>query len=115
MLALVWPSGCTLITYLAAQLARIGVRIALGATRAHVLRLVLGDGALPVVVGTTIGVAGALALGRVLESQLFGVTPVDPVTYLAAPLVLAAVALLAGWLPARRALRTDPVRALRVE
>jgi len=105
-----------LIAYLAAQRTReIGVRIALGATRAHVLRLVLGDGALPVVVGTTLGVAGALALGRVLESQLFGVTPVDPVTYLAAPLVLAAVALLAGWLPARRALRTDPVRALRVE
>ena len=105
-----------LITYLAAQRTReIGVRIALGATRAHVLRLVLGDGALPVVVGTTLGVAGALALGRVLESQLFGVTPVDPVTYLAAPLMLAAVALLAGWLPARRALRTDPVRALRVE
>lgn len=105
-----------LIAYLAAQRTReIGVRLALGATRTDVARLVLGDGAIPVVIGAVLGLVGAFALARVVEGQLFGVTAADPLTYLAAPLVLAIVALLAGWMPTRRALRVDPVETLRVE
>ncbi len=93
----------------------IGVRIAVGAQRADVLRLVL-KGALRVVgLGVVIGILGALAGSRLLESQLYGVSQRDPVTYLAISALLSLVALLASLFPALRATRVDPMSALRAE
>jgi putative ABC transport system permease protein len=76
---------------------------------------VIRQGLLTVALGVLVGLAAAFALSRVLASALFGITTSDPVTYVAIPLVLLAVALLASWLPARRATRVDPNVALRVE
>ncbi len=89
-----------------------GVRMALGATRASVLSHVLRDGAPLVGIGLAVGLAGALAVSRTLESMLFGVESRDPAVFAAVPLVLAAVALAAMLVPARRATRLDPVRTL---
>jgi putative ABC transport system permease protein len=91
----------------------IGVRVALGADPAGIRRLVLASGARLAVVGLAIGLAAALALVRVIRSLLFGVTPFDAATLVAVPVVLGAVALVASWVPARRAMRLDPVGALR--
>ena len=91
----------------------IGLRMALGATRARVLRLVLGQGMALVMAGVLIGFAGALAAGRLLSRMLFGVGASDPVSVVAAALVLSAVALAACYLPARWATRVDPLDALR--
>ncbi|MET0397620.1 MAG: ABC transporter permease [Longimicrobiaceae bacterium] len=93
----------------------IGVRLALGARAGDVLRMVLRQGMALVALGIAAGLAGALVMTRVLESLLFGVSPTDPLTFAAVPLALCAVALLASWLPARRAARTDPMTALRAE
>ena len=93
----------------------IGIRLALGAGAPQVLRLVVGQAMRPVLAGTLLGIAGALALARVLRSLLFGVSPADPLTFTAIPVLLAAVALLACWLPARRASRVDPMAVLRCE
>lgn len=93
----------------------IGVRIALGARAESVVRLFLWQGSALVAAGLAFGIAGAFALTRVLRSQLFGVEPTDPAAFVAATLVLIGTALLATWLPARRAARMDPVRALRDE
>lgn len=93
----------------------IGIRMALGAQRADVLRLILHHGMALVVVGMVIGLLGALGLARLLGSLLYEVKPHDPMTFALVPLVLAAVALLACWLPARRAARVDPMVALRSE
>jgi ABC-type antimicrobial peptide transport system permease subunit len=93
----------------------IGVRMALGASASSVLRLVLAHGMAAVAVGVTIGIAGSLALTRTMQSLLFGVSPTDPVTFAAVSLLLAAVALLASYVPARRATRVDPMVALRCE
>jgi len=93
----------------------IGVRMALGATRGQVVRLVVGEALKPIAVGAVIGTAGALGGGRVLASQLFNVSPTDPLTIVVATGVLASVALLASALPARRAARIDPTRALASE
>ena len=93
----------------------IGVRMALGAQRHDVLALVVRQGAGLVAVGTVLGLLVAAASARLLESLLFGVAAVDPLTFLAAPLVLAAVALVACWLPGRRAARMNPMDALRAE
>jgi putative ABC transport system permease protein len=93
----------------------IGIRMALGAQRADVLRLVLQHGMTLVVVGMAVGLAGALALARFLGSLLFEIKPNDPLTFVLVPLVLGVVALLACWLPARRAARVDPMVALRSE
>jgi predicted permease len=93
----------------------IGIRMALGAEPRTVLRLVLGEGARPIIAGIVVGVCAALALSHLLESMLFGVTAHDPVTYFAVALALGFVAAAACWLPARRATRVDPIVALRHE
>lgn len=91
----------------------IGLRMALGAAAFGVLRMVLTQGLLLVIAGVTIGLCGALVVGRLLRSMLFGVSETDPVTVLAAATILFLAALLATFLPARRASRTDPLVALR--
>ncbi|MGH7615694.1 MAG: ADOP family duplicated permease [Gemmatimonadaceae bacterium] len=98
-----------------ARTREIGVRIALGADRGRVQRLVVGEGVALVAVGAAFGIAGALVATRVLRSLLFDLTPADPPTYVAIVALLAASALFASWLPARRASRVDPVTALRAD
>ncbi|MCK7593536.1 ABC transporter permease [Pseudomarimonas salicorniae] len=93
----------------------LGVRMAIGAGRREILGLVLGHGARLVAIGLGIGVGLALMLGQLAKAQLFGVAPWDPLTFVAVPPLLAAIALLACWLPARRAARIDPLVALRYE
>ena len=93
----------------------IGIRIALGAQRRNVLQLVLGQGALLAVIGVTLGLGGAFALTRLMASLLFGVTPTDAAIFTSVPLCLTAIALLASYLPARRATKVDPLVALRYE
>ena len=93
----------------------IGIRTALGAQRDDVLRLVMRDGTKITLFGIAFGIAGALALTRLMATLLFEVKPTDPATFVAAALVLALVALLACYIPARRATRVDPMIALRYE
>ena len=93
----------------------IGVRVALGAGSSDVLRMVLSQGLRTIFIGVAIGIAGALALTRTVESLLFGVTPTDPLTFGAVTLLLVAAALLACFIPARRATKVDPMVALRYE
>ena len=93
----------------------LGIRIALGARRNVVIGLVLRHGAVLAGLGIVIGLAGALALTRVLQTLLFEVKPTDPVTFTMVPVALMGVALFACWLPARRAAKVDPMAALRAE
>jgi putative ABC transport system permease protein len=93
----------------------IGIRMALGAQIAEVMRLILGQGLVLVALGGVIGISVALTTGRVLRSYLFGVNSTDPVTFVVVALLLGAVALFACWLPARRATKVDPTEALRYE
>jgi predicted permease len=93
----------------------IGIRIALGAQRQHILRLALGEGMLLVAFGLAAGLFGALLLTQFLRSMLFAVKPTDPVTFIAIAALLTAVALLACYIPAHRATRVDPLVALREE
>jgi len=93
----------------------IGVRMALGAKRADVLHLVVRQGMTMTLIGLAIGLAGAIALSRLMTSMLFGVSTTDPLTFTGVSVVLLAVALLACLIPARRATRVDPIVALRNE
>jgi predicted permease len=114
VLALTGIYGVT--AYAVAQRTReIGVRMALGASKREILAMVLRQGALTGGIGVSLGVVGALGLTRWLRSQLFGVSPTDPATFLGVALLLALVSLLACWIPGRRAARVDPMVALRYE
>jgi putative ABC transport system permease protein len=93
----------------------IGVRVALGAGHRDVLTMVLGQGLRTILIGIAIGLAGSLALTRALRSLLFGVTTTDPLTFVAVILLLVTTALLACYIPARRATKVDPMVALRYE
>jgi putative ABC transport system permease protein len=101
--------------WVAERTQELGIRVSLGAEPRQVLALVMRRGLLLTASGLAIGIAAALALGRAVAALLYGVTPTDPPTLLAGALFLTAVALLATYLPARRALRLEPLRALRAE
>lgn len=104
------------ISYVVTQRTReLGIRMALGAQDTAVAGMVLRQGAVLAATGIAVGLTVALGLTRLMEALLFGVSSTDPLTFVAVPAVLAGVALLASWLPARRASRTDPVEALRAE
>ena len=93
----------------------IGVRVALGAQYRDVMRLVLGEGLRMALVGVILGIAAASGLTRLMTNQLFGVSAQDPLTFAAVAIALTLVALAACYLPARRAVRVDPIAALRHE
>ncbi|HEY7544605.1 MAG TPA: FtsX-like permease family protein, partial [Blastocatellia bacterium] len=93
----------------------IGIRMALGADQGDVMRLVVGRGMFLAIIGVAVGLAGAFAATRLMESLLFGVTATDTITFVVIPFALAAVASVASYLPARRATRVDPMSALRCE
>ncbi|MGB6462447.1 MAG: ABC transporter permease [Candidatus Acidiferrum sp.] len=104
------------ISYLVGQRTReIGIRLALGAKRADVLRLILGEGMKMAAMGLIIGFVAAFALTRLMAGLLFGVSATDPLTFMSVALLLATVALAACYIPARRAMRVDPIVALRYE
>jgi putative ABC transport system permease protein len=104
------------LSYLVTQRTQeIGLRMALGAQQADVLRVIVGHGLRLMLVGLGIGVAGALIVTRWMSSVLFGVKPTDPLTFTVVAIVLGAVAFLASYIPARRAMRVDPMVALRYE
>ncbi len=105
-----------IMSYSVSQRTReIGIRMALGAPRANVLKLILGDGARLAAIGIVAGVIGAVLAGYVLRSLLFGVAPWDPATLLVVTTILCGVGLFASYIPARRAARVDPMQALRYE
>ena len=93
----------------------IGIRIALGATRTGIIRLVVWRGMALALSGVTVGLGGAFALSRLLRSLLFGVNPTDPLTFVAIALLLAIVTLLASYVQAHRAAHIDPIVSLRYE
>jgi len=105
-----------MVSYSVAQRTReIGVRMALGAQRPQVLRLVMIEGFRPILLGMVIGVVASAGVSRLFAATLFGLSPVDGVSFSAVPLLLGAIAVLATYLPARRAMRVDPMVALRYE
>jgi ABC-type antimicrobial peptide transport system permease subunit len=104
------------ISYLVGQRTHeIGIRMALGAQRGDVLKLVLGQGMRMALVGVGIGLAAAIALTRLMSKMLYSVSAMDPITLIGVSVLLTFVALFACYIPARRAMRTDPIIALRYE
>ena len=104
------------IEYAVSQRTReIGVRVALGADSSAIAKLVVGNCLRLALVGVMLGIIGAFATSRALDSMIYGVTAFDPVSFAAIPLLLGAIALIASYVPTRRALRIDPVEALRTE
>jgi ABC-type antimicrobial peptide transport system permease subunit len=93
----------------------IGVRMALGAQVPEVLKMVLGEGLKLTLIGVAIGLIVAIAMAQLMKGLLYGVDPIDPLTFVGAPALLAATATIACWIPARRAAKTDPIVSLRVE
>ena len=114
LLALVGIFG--VVSYVAAQRTReIGVRMALGAQRREILMLVVGQGMRPIVVGIGLGIVTAVGITRFMTKLLFQVTPLDPLTFAVVTTLLGVVALIACWIPARRATQVDPLTSLRAE
>jgi putative ABC transport system permease protein len=104
------------LAYSVAQRTReIGIRVALGARPAAVMRLVLGQSFVLTMIGIGLGIAGAVAVTRYLEGMLFGLTPLDPITFVAVSILFAAIAAVASLVPAHRATAVDPIVALRAE
>ncbi len=115
-LALAATGIYSLMSYFVSQRTHeIGVRIALGAQQRDILKHILGQGAVLIIVGLVIGLSAAFIFTRFLSSLLFDVGATDPLTFLSTPALLALVALLACYIPARRAARVDPIVALRFE
>jgi putative ABC transport system permease protein len=113
-----WPAwestGCSLISSVS-EIPEIAIRVALGAQSDDVLRLVLSEGLLMAFLGVAIGLAGALALSRLLAILPFGIRAADLVTFACVAILLTAIATTACYIPARRAMRVDPIVALRYE
>jgi len=93
----------------------IGIRMALGAQPGMVLRMIMREGSIMLLSGVAIGLLLAVATAKILSGILYQVGPLDPIAFTVAPLLLGAAALIATWLPARRATRVDPIQALRTE
>jgi putative ABC transport system permease protein len=100
---------------IAQQAGEIGIRMAMGAEPAHVLKMILGQAGKLVALGSLCGLAGAFLISRLLASLMFGISVLDPVTFISVPALLVSIALLASYLPARRATRIDPVAVLRAQ
>jgi putative ABC transport system permease protein len=104
------------IAYSVVQRTReIGIRVALGASKADILKMMVQQGMIPVAVGLIVGIAGAFAFSRFIAGLLYAVSPFDPTTFIVTPVFMTLVALLASYLPARRAMKVHPVIALRYE
>jgi hypothetical protein len=105
-----------MVSYSVAQRTReIGIRMALGAQSIQVLRVVVSEGFRPILFGVVIGVLASVGVSRALSATLFGLSPLDPLSFIGVSFLLIAIALLATWLPARRATEVDPMVALRYE